>query len=199
MRYLCCRRPANYHAPSYVHIRVVVDQLGAGIGAGGAGQARVERDTVILVVPCVVNDVQLVSRVEKPHWASVIAEVASIALVHLPLVTSGHAPQSHVDQSTETKAGYEQRVDQLRIQALRILLECWILDHHRLQAPAVPVALGPQDGTAVLGEHEWLIRAEGHLDDHINRIVDVRRAAHEGQRVRLSAVQLQGCTLAFIS
>ena len=92
MRYLRSGRATDDEVASDVDVRVVVDQLRAGVGAGGASETGVQRDTVILVVPSVVDDIQLVSSGEQADRAGIIAQVASVALVHLPLVTSSHAP-----------------------------------------------------------------------------------------------------------
>ena len=82
---------ADYQVPADVDVGVVVHQLGAGIGARSARQARVQGDPVILVVPGVVNYVELVTGGEQPDRAGVVAQVTAVALVHLPLVSSCHA------------------------------------------------------------------------------------------------------------
>ena len=60
----CCWRASYYEAPPDVDVGVVVNKLRASVSASRTSQARIQRDTIVFVVPRVVDDVQLVSRVE---------------------------------------------------------------------------------------------------------------------------------------
>ena len=85
-----CLRTADDQRAADVDVRVVVHQLRTGVGARRARQTGVERDTVVFVVPRVVNDVELVAAVEQSNRARNVAQVTAVALVHLELVASCH-------------------------------------------------------------------------------------------------------------
>ena len=76
----------------------------AGVGASGTGQARVQWNAVIFVIPCVVDDVEFVSGVEEANWTSVITKVTAVSLVHFPFVAACHTAHQHEDDGTDSKA-----------------------------------------------------------------------------------------------
>jgi len=88
-----CLRTANDERTADIDVGVVVDELRTSVGARRTGQTRVQRDTVVFVIPRVVDDVEFVAAVEQTNRTGVVAQVAAVALVHLELIATGHISQ----------------------------------------------------------------------------------------------------------
>ena len=90
-----------------VDIGVVVDQLWACVGACCARQTRIQRDTIVLIVPRIVDDVEFIATVEESNWACIVTQVTAGALVHLEFITTGHGAQNHEHNGAKGQAWNE--------------------------------------------------------------------------------------------
>ena len=123
-----CLRTTDDERAADVDVRVVVHQLRTGVGARRARQTGVERDTVVFVVPRIVNDVELVAAVEQSNRARIVAQVTTVALVHLKLVATSHVAKQNEDQRTKGHARYEHGVRQLGVKRLWVLVVTRVLN-----------------------------------------------------------------------
>ena len=128
-----CGWSANDEVSTDVHVRVVVDQLWACVGASCAGQTGIEWNAVIFVIPSVVDDVQFVACSEQSDWTRIIAEVAAVALVHLPLVAARHIAHQQEDERAHSETGDEHRIGEFGVETLRILVESRICHRQSLE------------------------------------------------------------------
>ena len=123
-----CLWTAHDERATDVHVGVVIDELWASVGTCRTGQTRVKRYTIVLVVPRVVDDVELVSAVEQTDRTSIVAQVAAVALVHLELVATGHVAEQDEHQGTKRDTGDEHGVGQLGVKRLGVLVVGRVFD-----------------------------------------------------------------------
>ena len=201
-----CLRTANDERTADIDVGVVVDELRTSVGTSRTGQTRVQRDTVVFVVPRVVDDVEFVAAVEQANRTGVVAQVAAVALVHLELIATGHVSQQHEHKGTKGHTGDEHGVGQLGVKRLRVLVVGWVLDvgesrtakGHFLGVAQVDRVAGQSSRSVLVPHQQRLVAgdAEGGLggdavvesksttDDHVVGVI-VRAHGH-----------LDGCTLA---